>query len=415
MADKLSTKEASNFKGLLLIPPRAHYLMLLMSGICFLLFSVNPYLIIYLDDISGLTTKAISRCFLFSIIFGNAIAYFISRKITNNTSHFFVVVSIVTMLTAISLIHCTNLKGIYLSIIIVCLALLLYRFSLGIYFSSTRIMNFHICNNVPSHHIASLITTYSNLGACFGPLVGAYVVNTFKFEGLLYLFQTGAIIIIGLFLIQFKVKVNLKDKEHKNDKIAGTVKPFKRYIMFYISFFLMFLFQAQVFTYIPLIFDKNPEISTEYIGYFFSMNAAILLILSYIVNAWMIKIIKSSVIIYCIGLIFTVTSLVIVPIITNIAQLFVCAFLFTMGEIISPTIAMVIIKDNLSEGDDLGFHLANYTMATSAFGLGIGQYLGMILSFNDKASFALISWIVLGMAAYVTLSWGFRLHNSQVG
>jgi len=362
-------------------------------------FMFNPYLVIGAKEILSIGNEEIGFYLMIALIIGSFSSLIIGMKSSKKSLLPLLLISSIGSVISFYFMFISNEFGgsnkwVFL------LALVCLRIFMSCATMVTRTIHMITNINRDCSKLFALAVTVFGLGSALGPLIGGAV---FESKGFLTIIFVSMVITIlaflalccSLFFIGSELKSN-NDVDKPSNNIAYNLKDTWTIMLSSILFFCLL---GQSLSYIPV------QISTignaSWIAIFFGVNATFLIVFSLpIIN----KLNKYSLTLAhkcSLGLIFITISLIIVPYtFSSIVGVVVVAILYSLGEILFSTYSLESLRGAV-KATDAPKAVSIYTFLTTSLGLGIGQYVGVLLL--DELSPLLIACVWGGICLFGTL------------
>jgi predicted MFS family arabinose efflux permease len=247
-----------------------------------------------------------------------------------------------------------------------------------------------------------------NIGWAVGVAIGGIIAD-YNFELLFWV--DGFTNISAVFVLWFFLKpVNYKPSHNKEAGAAPKLSAYndKTYLVFISVTFLFAACFFQLFTNLPVFFEKELHLSKTYIGLIMSANGIIIALVEMVLVYKMENKGKNAFLIsFGVGLLGLSFLLFNIPGIGAVMA-FLIIIIVTFGEIFSMPF-MNTYWISRTQHNNRGQYAALYTMAWSA-----AQCLGPLLGAQvvDHAGFTVLWWIVGGIALFAAFSF-YRILSSR--
>ena len=240
----------------------------------------------------------------------------------------------------------------------------------------------------------TLIRLAINLGFSAGPAIGGFIIAYLSYNGLFWV--DGITCIIAAVMQWYLLKPKKQSAPINDDEQKPVLtSPYRDtyFILFVISIMLMGITFMQLFTTMPVYFNKVVGFSEERIGLLLALNGLIIALLEMPIISYFEKKKQSALKLTLYGFVLFVMAYIAL-FISDYAWIPLVAVLFiTFGEIISFPFSNTFALNRASKGK-MGAFMALYTMSFSAAHL-IGPNLGMQIS--DHWGFKYMWLLMIGI------------------
>lgn len=374
--------------------------------IAFAITFVNPYFLISIERDLKISAPTGSLIILIGMGVGTLFSYIFTVKskkvvLTALKAH--------TLLAA-SLIIFGGGYRLHSGVLLFLLVVIFYiSFRLGLMLATNCNRILHLATNDSGNvgSVFALRNTITAAGSILGPLVAGVIYTYYGYDTLILLAGVVFLITTIVYYWIYRTHSNeiLQEEGQKKDRVSLLSSD----LLLIISFTLIGVFSGQIFSYIPIVLQKNFENFTFLISLIYSVNAAILIIGSIPINAFLSrhlsaeKRLYASIFLYGLGYILfsafsrQVDAFLIFIVLTSIAEL-----LFTVAS-------MEIFKSRSETTRQINLVISKYTLSSSIVGVGVGQYLGSILTQSPSSLWPIVLWISVGGMAFFTYKIGMEV------
>ncbi|MEZ9657362.1 MFS transporter [Vibrio splendidus] len=372
-------------------------------------FMVNPYLVVGAQDTLNISYSNIGLYLMVALVIGSvtslAIGFLSPRKALLNI----LLTSSAGSVFSFLLMSCSA-DSAESSQLIFLIGLVLLRVCMSCATMITRTI--HIMTNADkdcSKLFASAVSVFG-VGSAIAPLIGGFIFETMGFVQLLlgamgFMFLSLLVLGCAAFFIRTDLNSQTSIDEKPSSVTSYCVMDNWQLMVGCVLFFCL---MGQSFSYIPVQINQLGE--SEWIAVFFGVNAAVLATLSIPISNWL-KRRGGSALHYCIlGLNVLTASLVIIPIaFSSLIGVVVVAALYSFGEILFSAYSLEVLRGKV-KAEHISKAVSMYTFLTTSVGLGLGQYLGVLLLDNVSIYFVSATWIVICAVGYLLLK---RTNNEE--
>ncbi len=345
---------------------------------------------------------------LIGMIVGNFSAYILVNLLPSKASKkgFFLTI----ILLGVAIVFC-YLSSLFLQVayILILLCLLLYRFSLGIYFTYSRVLQLeYLVNQSDTTKLFAYIKMVNSLGGAMGPLIGALMLKLAGFQGVL--FFSLLCFLISACLVVRVISTPTTTKKTERQPMLLSFRVNKKTLLIGIASFFHFIFEAQIYTYFTLMIKQNYHEYTAVISSIFTLNSILLIFMTIkVIN--LVARIKNYSFQYTLGIGASCVALVLFTFqAESLPWLYFCILLFTLGEIIAPQVSVIAIS-NEKDPTKLKANMSFYNLCTSSLGLGVGSYLGVYIFGLGVGSIAIFTWFLIFVLSAVFFAWAMRYYS----
>lgn len=375
--------------------------------IAFAITFVNPYFLISIEQDLKISAPTGSLIILIGMGVGTLFSYIITVKskkvvLTALKAH---------ALLATSLIVFGGLYRLHSGVLLFLLVVSFYiSFRLGLMLATNcnRILHLATNDGCSVGSVFAIRNTITAAGSILGPLVAGVI---YTYHGYVTLILLAGVIFLITTIVYYWIyrtySNGIMQEESPNHNRGALLSGD---LLIIISFTLIGVFSGQIFSYIPIVLRKNFENYSFLISLIYSINSAILIIGSIPINAFLSRHLSAekrlfvSVFLYSLGYVLfsafsrQVDAFLIFIVLTSIAEL-----LFTVAS-------MEIFKSRSETTKQINLVISKYTLSSSIVGVGVGQYLGSILTLSPSSLWPIVLWISVGCMALFTYKIG-RSHE----
>jgi MFS family permease len=281
----------------------------------------------------------------------------------------------------------------------------LYRFSIGLSGNVSRAVQIKYLHDVSGKSkLISYIKLTSSVGGFFGPLIGSYVLTNDGFQGVIY---TSATLFFSSLFVAFRIKpprIPLGTTGKRLFDVWRILSSQSR-ATYALSFTAMihFIFEAQIYTTMSINIQMGNSSYPKYIAALFSFNAIFLIILLLPIMS-LVNRRRNKIPLVLLGSMMSVIGIVFSGYVHSIGAAAADAFIFTIGEIITPQIMFDLVTD-LDDEKDVLPAISTFNFFTSALGTGIGYWLSSVVT-TMGSEFGMACWILVYIVLVISLTFG---------
>ncbi|MBI4237420.1 MAG: MFS transporter [Deltaproteobacteria bacterium] len=368
-------------------------------------FMINPLLVIGGSGAFHTSYAHLSTVLVIALVAGNITALVATTFFTTLNYYIWLRLAMFGLFGSATLMAVSVYRGDQFGYWLFCIALVLLRIFMATATTLTRVM--HTITNL--HHsdcsrLFARASSFFGIGSAIGPVIGSYVYSDVNFFSVLALsalfFLVGSIAIASAQTIirEDLSKASLQQTEFKQSPALKKIFSLSRNAVFTIFVsILFFVLLGQSFGFIPVLLKELGHV--EWIGTFFSINAALLIVLSEPVALFLNKTALKQTHKMILGLALMVLALSLFSLTsTTLFWLVIITLLYSLAEIIFQTYAMELIRRNESQWK-IPATVSAYTFFTSAVGVGLGQYIGLVCYTHIGVRYLWSVWFIFGVVA----------------
>ncbi len=350
-----------------------------------------PFLIVGLRDYLTLRASQIGGCLFWGAVVGQAVSYAVSALIDDESMDKRCVLSVAVMALAPLVFLLARRAPAPVAIVFV--GVLIDQVSTGIYGVCYRSLYFGRAEpDASKEEMLSYMTSARNLGTILGPWIGALLVERIGFRGVLDGNAAAYAVASAVFFAGSCGGARREERAPAARRLGDLLGPSAGELVLALSVVAFFVLLAQAYV-VPIAFQANFRNPNEVTSLFFSLNAISAIMLSVPVVVLMRRYVRGAGARLAVGAIAGVAGVIILNLCNQMWAFCVGTVLITLAEIIGPAL---LNSRMIEDARNPNRSMALYSLASSAVGLGLGQWLGTLVSPSSAAG----PWIWFGFGAF---------------
>jgi predicted MFS family arabinose efflux permease len=383
-----------------LIPPlswNSGVLVVVAFLVTFGVFMVQPYLFVYVPAYVGWSSDSISLALLAGAVLGSAAALATSASIPTKRVVNFAQTAAIGLAVGFAALTAAPSGNAAAKFVMIIGALFCYRFSLSLLRTcayTIQIMSTREPDSLP--RTLALMSASAAAGATLGPLLASQLSGISTI-----LFVADAVLAAGAGVTLLLRPAGVPPQPDKLAEKAWRHLLKAPTLAVATSSMLLYVLLAQMFSYVPLLVKLNAGSSADSrIAQLFAIKAVIVAVLPPFVTRVTDRLFESPVHRYLLGLLLAAAGMMAF---TALPTEWVCNILgvalLSVGEIVGSTYGVVVLNSTIADRSALTAGVGLYTFATLAVGIGVGQYLGVVLA-GQASSASLMTWLGVCFAGF---------------
>jgi MFS family permease len=367
---------------------------------------VMPFLAIYLHDKIGVPMSYVGLIFLASSATG-AVGQVLGGEIADKFGRKNVMAlaqgTRAGIFVMISFVIATQMDFLLIAVLVICSSLVG-----NIFEPASNAMIADVVSPGKRLEAYSLLRIGVNIGWALGPLVGGFLAAvSYSSLFLLTAVTSGTVALIMTLGVEESMRKG-GPSEGFSFRDLGRVRRNKRFVFFCIMSFLLFIVVAQMSTTYSVFSTDVVGVSEVEIGYLYTVNGALVVLLQLPMARYLTKFKMSSVI--ASGAIVYAAGYFLVAFAQDFMFLVFCMFVITMGENITSPSSMNLVA-NMSPEKERGRYMGVFGLSTS-FGYSLAPFIGGIL-LDVMTGMPVMLWGIVASFGIVSALGFLRLGRSM--
>jgi MFS family permease len=369
---------------------------------------VMPFLAIYLHDRVGVPMSYVGLIFLASSATG-AIGQVAGGEIADKFGRKNVMVfaqgTRAGIFVIISLVIATQMDLLLIAVLVICSSLVG-----NIFEPASNAMIADVVSPGKRLEAYGLLRIGVNIGWALGPLIGGFLAAvSYSSLFLLTAVTSGTVALIMTLGVEESMRGG-GAREGFSFRDLGRIRGNKRFVFFCAMSFLLFIVVAQMSTTYSVFSTDVVGVSEVEIGYLFTINGVLVVLLQLPMARYLTKFKMSTVI--AVGALVYAAGYFLVAFAQDFLFLAFCMFVITMGENTTSPSSMNLVA-NMSPEKERGRYMGIFGLSTS-FGYSLAPFIGGVLLDVTVGAPALL-WGIIAIFGIVSAIGYLRMGRDMPG